>query len=265
MITKIKTRFKRLLEKAFETLFNKVSSTRFFEKTILEIPTFNSAQICWENLALTELQKKFSGTNLMRRLSPKDWAIWVPTLYRPTVVIAGGYTGVATQRMLEKLPQVKEIHVYEPILEFAESFQNTSSKVKIYNEAIWEFSGDLNLEIAGDHTFASPTQRENYVQRESTSRTVACADWQTVMSRIDKREVTLFMNCEGSEYQILKNVLESNTLPNSIIVQTHMTGNDPYVRLYELRAQLADKYMPIFCFDWAWEVWSLKLNQHVVD
>jgi len=48
---------------------------------------------------------------------------------------------------------------------------------------------------------------------------------------------------------------DSLKLPATVITQTHTVGETPFKTLYETRSRLAEKFTPIICCDWAWDIW----------
>jgi len=206
------------------------------------------------------LAERYSGVNIWKTLAPKDWPLHAQTLFSKNVIVIGGYTGRSTNKIIAELSHIENVHVYEPIIEFAVKIES-SKKVKIYSEAVYSNNGELNIQIAGDHTFVSETNRALHVNQNVEARVVPCVTWSTAANRLEGRDVTLIMNCEGSEYAILESILIEGNLPKSIIFQSHKTGEVPFQRLYSIRAKLTDKYTPIVCTDWAWDIWVLSISK----
>ena len=172
----------------------------------------------------------------------------------------GGQTGTLILRLLERIPKLVQIHVYEPIEEFSK-LAPLSEKVTNFSEAIFSYSGQLEIKVAGDHTFMPETGRVVYVDQALKSEPVPCITFRQAIERIGASGVSLIMNCEGSEYFTLRLILEEEILPKSIIFQSHEMGERLRLELYRLRAKLSEKYMPVFCADWAWDIWILDSSE----
>ena len=209
------------------------------------------------SMDLKHLLECFSGVRIWRVFGELDWPLFVPELFSKNLILIGGHTGTLTLRLLERIPKLVQIHVYEPIEEFSK-LAPLSEKVTNFSEAIFSYSGQLEIKVAGDHTFVPETGRAVYVNQTLKSELVPCITFRQAFERIGASDVSLIMNCEGSEYFILRLILEEEILPKSIIFQSHKTGERPYL---ELRAKLSEKYMPVFCADWAWDIWILDSSE----
>lgn len=119
------------------------------------------------------------------------------------------------------------------------------------------------LDLSEDVSLLSSTGRQipKHLHKEKTL-TVETVSIKSAIDRITDSdpmaEFSLYMNCEGSEYFILEQMLELETIAESIVVQTHTTGSRSYENLYRLRPMLTEKYIPLFTADWAWDIWIRK-------
>ncbi|NBO70076.1 MAG: hypothetical protein EBU66_09445 [Bacteroidetes bacterium] len=209
--------------------------------------------------SLADLYEIFRGQRLMRHLAPNDWPIMNPSLYFAQVVVVGGFNGNLVRKLLNNVPSINSIHIYEPVREFSEGLISISPKIQIFNEAVFESNGAVTLAIAGDHTFTKETQRtidEN--EPQIGTRVVPSVSFSTLLRRLDPDAFTLVMNCEGAEYEILGQVCSSNKRPSVLIFQTHTVGDRSFQLLYETRAQLAKFYYPLINFNFAWDIWVSK-------
>ncbi len=208
--------------------------------------------------SLTEVMDIFDGPRVMRVIAKDDWPLWVTELFGDSVVIIGGYLGVATRRVLERIHTVREIHTYEPVSEFAKQCEVNDPRATVYNEGIWIEAGSLHLLVNGDHTYTSDSGRivsdelkrfEDYVAKSVTV--------ETLHSRLSNKDnYSILMNCEGAEYGILDQVLSLSQLPKSISFQTHSLKSDTLVQLYRVRFLLAQRgYSPILNLNYAWDIW----------
>jgi len=208
--------------------------------------------------SLTEVMDIFDGPRIMRVIAMDDWPLWVTELFGDSVVVIGGYLGVATRRVLERIHTVREIHTYEPVSEFAKQCEVNDPRATVFNEGVWIEAGPLLLQVNGDHTYTSGSGRivsdelkkfDEYVAKSVTV--------ETLHSRLSNKEnYSIMMNCEGAEYGIIKQVLNLNQLPKSISFQTHSLKTDTLIQLYKVRFLLAQKgYSPILNLNYAWDIW----------
>ena len=214
------------------------------------------------DLPLEELLEKFRGKRIWNRENKRDWLIWSNNLYAPNLIIIGGFQGKSTSYFLERIPAVKKIHVYEPVPTFysqlEESYKN-QKKVTAFQEAIYngeslilELSGDATLNKASGRAIPKHLPLEGSIVVQSVSMEKAIS---RILKEAETPEYSLYMNCEGSEYLILDSMINQNKLAASIVVQTHTTDSRSYQKLYDLRAALSRKYVPVLTADWAWDIW----------
>lgn len=249
-----------LIRKFCVYVVNKILQLTFMADQRLRIPNFNSqsTEIDLREPQRRRIQANFSGTSLMYHLVESDWLLYSSQIYEKKVVIIGGFHGVATRRILNDIPKVEQIHVYEPVYEFSR-MQPENPKVTTYVQAIWTKEQDLDICLEGDFSFIPETGRGEYVEHKDNTIRVDATTWQQAAERIGNNPITLFMNAEGSEYPILLDILKNGkNLPSQIIFQSHQVGEFPYKTLFNLRSKLADFYEPVICFDFAWDVWVLS-------
>jgi len=214
--------------------------------------------------SLRDLEIKFRGKNVWNEIVPFDFLIWQGCLWAENVVLVGGFNGQSSSILLDRVPHIKVLQVYEPIPKFylacKEKLHGFGNRAHLYNEAVFDRQSEVKMEVASDWSMVSETSREIKDQFATTEEIVVrSVNWQTVIDRLPvSEEFSLFMNCEGSEYTIIRSLLASARLPKTIISQTHTTGPRSYQLLYEMRADLCKFYSPLFSADWAWDVWIRK-------
>jgi len=207
----------------------------------------------------------FRGKKLWDREVKRDWLIWSKKIYSENLIIVGGFKGNSTKLFLEKVPTIEKIHVYEPVPEYFNLIKEAiagSTITTVFNEGI--FNGQtMSLDLSEDSSLLSITGREmpSHLNTENTL-TVETISIKLAVERITDADpqasFSLYMNCEGSEYLILKEMLDLEQIAESVVVQTHTTGSNSYKNLYLLRSILAERYIPIFTADWAWDIWIRK-------
>jgi FkbM family methyltransferase len=207
----------------------------------------------------------FRGKRIWNREVKRDWLIWARKIYAKNLIIVGGFKGNSSRLFLQRIPTVSKIHIYEPVPKYFDLIKDAvmgSSIATVFNEGV--YNGEtMSLDLSDDASLLSVTGREipNHLHREN-SLTVETVSIKFAVERITNADPTsdfsLYMNCEGSEYFILKQMLDLERVAQSVVVQTHTTGSDSYKNLYLLRSLLAEKYIPLFTADWAWDVWIRK-------
>ena len=209
-------------------------------------------------MSINEVMDIFDGARIMRLIAMDDWPLYVRELFGDSVVVIGGYLGVATRRVLERIHTVKEIHTYEPVSEFAKQCEVNDPRATVFNEGVWIEAGPLHLHLQGDHTYTSDSGRivSNELKKfdEYVAKSITV---ETLHSRLSNKEnYSMMMNCEGAECRILEQVLNLNQLPKSISFQTHALKNDTLIQLYRTRFLLALKgYSPVLNLNYAWDIW----------
>jgi len=205
------------------------------------------------------LKAAFSHHRVFSLLGQDDWPLYQDFLYSENLVVIGGFRGSCLPRMLVK-SRIKRIHVYEPIYEFAKNI-SMDDKIEVFREAVGEFPGTRPFFVADDYSRFADLERSD-VSVASKRIEVIVVDVLTVSTRLSGNW-TLFMNCEGVEYEILRNLfsyLDKSKIspPSAIIFQSHRVGEFPLSELYRTREILSSRYTDLLAFDWAWDIWYLK-------
>jgi FkbM family methyltransferase len=215
-----------------------------------------------KNSSLEEMARELRGKAVWSQVAKRDWPIY-SNIYADQVVQIGGYTGNLAKRILDSQIEIRNMHVYEPDPKFCTASQDLLRKyvetgvVTVFNEAVHKSDGKDKLLSAGDWSTLKKTSRNIESEGfEISEIEVVTASVQTVIDRLDSlRDFTLVMNCEGSEYLIIEDILNSKKLPATVISQMHTVGENPIKTLYEIRSKLAEKFTPVICCDWAWDIW----------
>lgn len=214
------------------------------------------------NLSFEEISRKLRGKAVWTKVAKHDCPIY-SKVYSDQVVQIGGYTGNLAKRILDSHSEISVMRVYEPYPIFFSSSQKLlcdylqTDLVTVFNEAVYKTEGIEKLVSAGDWSTLKQTGRnidsEGFELSEMEIQTVSV---KTVLDRLDRNtDFTLLMNCEGSEYVIIDEILKGDYLPATLISQMHTIGENPIKMLYETRSKLAEKFTPIVCCDWAWDIW----------
>ena len=207
----------------------------------------------------------FRGKKIWNREVKRDWLIWSKSIYADNLIVVGGFKGNSSRLFLERVPTISKIHIYEPVPDYfisiAESIKSSTVAIA-FNEGVYNGQPML-LDLSEDASLLSITGREipKHLHKEK-SLTVDTVTIKAAIDRITDTDplanFSLYMNCEGSEYFILEQMLDLEKIADSIVVQTHTTGSRSYEDLYRLRSILAKRYIPLFTADWAWDIWIRK-------
>lgn len=223
---------------------------------ITPIGYFNKPNIKHSKSSMKNL---FDGTAIMGLLAPGDWPLYEDFLYCENLIVIGGFKGQNLFRFLEK-QNIEKIHVYEPIPEFASEIDTEDSRILIYTEAVGPRNDLEDMVVSSDFSYLSTVERPKSIPNLRTIK-VQMSDWTTLCARF-KGRYTIFLNCEGSEYNILTSLFEHCKkggsgvhLPEVIIFQSHIVEPTPAILLTNLRATIAEYYDPLLTLDWAWDIW----------
>ena len=210
-------------------------------------------------MGVDELTTLLDGRNLMPIIAPEDWPIWVNVLHGKSVVIIGGYVGIATRRVTERVSQLEELHVYEPVPKFAEQNKNIDERVTVFNEAIWEDNKDITMQVNGDHSYTGDSNRivldKKITFEEMTVASISVAQMVSRITNIN--DYSIIMNCEGAEYTIIRDLMSQTHTPKSILFQSHELKDGTLLQLYTTRLLLAESgYFPVLNLNLAWDIWT---------
>jgi FkbM family methyltransferase len=215
------------------------------------------------SLSIDELVENFRGIRVWNHISRFDWVLYSQNLYAENLILIGGHRGKSVSHLLQKIPGLARLHVYEPIQEYADEIAENilDPRVLVYREAI--FNGeDLTMSVGGDGSLIDATKRtlppRITLEYKMSVKSVKLSD-AVERIRLENQNshftYTVFMNCEGSEYEILSAIDSLNNQPKSIFIQNHTATKKPFVNLFKLRMQLSEFYYPLVSTNWAWDIW----------
>jgi FkbM family methyltransferase len=170
-----------------------------------------------------------------------------------SVLVLGGYLGFS----ISKFRNLYNCHVVavEPIPEFTEYLQETynlDDKVQIFEFAVSESNGSLELGFEGESTGS----RSN----STHSLTVPTRDIAEFLGELHPLPKVVEMNIEGGEYVTLHRLIETNQIAKiqTLLVQFHKFGFEEEVQRSKIRFALNLTHECIFEFPWVWERWELR-------
>lgn len=173
---------------------------------------------------------------------------------KPTslVVDVGGFRGDWTAKILHKYGPF--VNIFEPITQNLDilklRFQN-DYRVNICPVALGDH--DERKEIFVDEDKSSFFVNSSSLRKES----ILVQDVGKYISGAD----LISLNCEGSEYQILPRLIQTNLIRNfkNVQIQFHYEYIAPALELREeIRQALAKTHEQVYCFPFVWESWRRK-------
>lgn len=173
------------------------------------------------------------------------------------VVDVGGYLGDWTLAVSTAWQfRLTRAFVFEPIMHFhRRCAQNLAAwpNVKVLNIALgdrWRtIQFGIDMESSGQYCESAAKETVNIKPVEEVFRDLG----------ITKVKL-LSLNCEGAEYAILRNLIESQMIGSieNLQVQFHAAFPAAEQLREHLREEIALTHDERFRFDWVWEGWKLK-------
>tara|TARA_B000000565_G_C23683399_1_gene339022 strand:- start:98 stop:787 length:690 start_codon:yes stop_codon:yes gene_type:complete len=174
---------------------------------------------------------------------------------KSVVFDVGTYIGSFTEKLLNKF----DCHVYafEPKKEYFNKLLNKfekNKKVKIYNFALSNFTGASQISDIG--AGSSIIEREENTLFE-TIDVMSFAEF--VESENIKKIDLLYLNIEGSEYDLIQNILDNNLQEriHHFQIQFHNFVKNSKSKRKTLRKSLKKTHKCTFNFPFIWERWDL--------
>lgn len=172
------------------------------------------------------------------------------------VIDVGTYKGEFTEKLLKKHDCF--IHALEPVEEYYEFLINKfekNKKIKIHNFGLLDktFETKISKLEAGSSIF---TRSEGVAEQKIFIKAATEFIKEEKLTEID----LLYMNIEGSEYQLLANLIESNEIMKikHLQVQFHNYVDNSKIKRKEIRKQLNKTHKCIFNFPFIWERWDRR-------
>ena len=164
----------------------------------------------------------------------------------------GGYKGNFANKIFKKFNC--KIFVYEPIVEYYNNLQDifkSNSKITVNNYGVLDYTGKSIIYLQEDGTSIF-LQNNNHM-------IIDVVDVVTVMENFKYIDL-LKINVEGSEYCILKRMIENNlhTKCKNIQIQFHPFFENSNIMRDEIRNKLCITHELTFNFPFIWENWKIK-------
>jgi FkbM family methyltransferase len=178
----------------------------------------------------------------------KTLLVLFPLTEHSVVFDIGGYKGDWASEIFERYHP--HICIYEPIKEFYESILNrfdNNPKIEIKDMAAWDECTLLTLGIEKSATG---------LYCDGPKETVLAIDiFHEIPIHIDLMKI----NIEGSEYQVLKRIITTNSVYkiSNFLIQFHKNVKDHEAQRKIIREYLEQTHELVFDFPYIWEHWRI--------
>ena len=169
----------------------------------------------------------------------------------------GGHVGNWAAKMSESYPN--RMVIFEPVPEFSAFLRKrfeTARNVEIVEFGIGATTRSEEVRIAGDHTSISRSVPPNLLDGRKVRVHIRSVEQIFDLVR-SERIGLLFLNCEGTEYEILRALCQRNLMDRieRLVVQFHELDDNSSVMLWETRAAVSRTHDCVFAYDYAWDYW----------
>jgi FkbM family methyltransferase len=176
-------------------------------------------------------------------------------LDRDSVVFdIGAYTGQFTDKILLKFKC--NIYAFEPVKNFVDILKNKfegNQKVNIFNFGLLDENKQIEISSigAGSSIFSR-------AEGEALDKVEFRAFIEFVNENSIKKIDLLYMNIEGSEYQLMNHIIKTNFINNieHIQIQFHNFVDDSKQLRKQIRKELRKTHKCKFNFPFIWERWD---------
>ena len=169
----------------------------------------------------------------------------------------GTYTGSFTEKIVNRFDCI--VYAFEPKNEYFNYLMNKFKKnknVRIFNFALSNFTGTAQIsDIGAGSSIIERVENSDY----ETINVVSFVDF-LKMENIDSIDL-LYLNIEGSEYDLFTNIFENNyqNKINHFQIQFHNFVNQAKQKRREVRKVLKITHDCKFNFPFIWERWDKKI------
>jgi FkbM family methyltransferase len=179
-----------------------------------------------------------------------------PELNKDSIVIdCGGYKGEWAQKIHSKYGC--NVLIFEPIEEFYSEITRKfdhEEKVRVFKLGVSANGESFNISLADDSSSMHNTSSGDHVQVETVNLL-------HFLNNLDIKKVDLIkLNIEGSEYEILEDILDNGKshLFSNIQVQFHRFIEDCYERRAKIGERLSKTHTKTYDYEFIWENWKMK-------
>lgn len=171
------------------------------------------------------------------------------------VVDVGGFTGVWAEKIIKKYDPI--FFILEPVKSFQKVLETKFSnnpKVKILKHGLGT-PGDFQINLSGDASSIFDAANGD------ATEVISVASFNNFISKNCIERIDLLqINIEGSEYELLNQILASNFLTNikKIQVQFHLNVGNAIEKRELIRERLKSTHHNTLNFPFVWEAWELS-------
>ena len=167
-------------------------------------------------------------------------------------VIFGAYLGDSTSRVLER--GADQVHSFEPVPSFAASLRDRfvhDDRVVVHESAVTGQTSQVSMTISSDATSVS----------EEGGVSVSAKSGSEALRAIDSI-FYLEINIEGSEYEVLNDLISSGSIGRirNLWVQFHDFDEEAELSRAEIRHKLRRTHTCQVSFAFVWEWWVLTAS-----
>lgn len=166
----------------------------------------------------------------------------------------GGYEGQWASDIFSKY--VCEIHIFEPILEFAENIKkrfSKNNKIFVNNFGLSNKTEEakISLEKDASSTFKKGGNIINIKVKKAIDY---------IKEKNIKNIDLIKINIEGGEYELLEHLIDSGFIKNikNIQVQFHDFVDNAEKRMEKIQKKLTETHTLTYQYKFVWENWKLK-------
>jgi FkbM family methyltransferase len=164
----------------------------------------------------------------------------------------GGFDGTYSSQILEKYSPIS--YIFEPSKKYYNLLKNNlkGEKIVIINKGLSDFEGDTYLVNTGDESFITSEHH-----KESQKIEVIKISEYISANNIPKIDL-LNMNVEGSEYEILEDLISSGKINDIYHLQIQFHKNRKNFRKLRknIQRKLSNTHRQVWNYDFIWEKWE---------
>lgn len=172
------------------------------------------------------------------------------------VVDVGGYEGQWSSDIFSKY--CCSIFIFEPVEKFYEEISSRfkyNNKIKVYKAGLSSEDKDIKISLLNDSSslFKSDENTEN----------IKILDASIFFIKNNIKNIDLIkINIEGSEYELLENLISNDIIKNihNIQVQFHDFVPNAKERMEKIQTELLKTHHLTYQYEFVWENWEINKN-----